>query len=65
MPPRERRDDITVKIGAALYRKAKMVAAFRDLSLAEYLTEVLEKPVARDYEKLIEQMRAGENGDSA
>jgi hypothetical protein len=58
--PREKRNDISVKIGAAVYRKAKMIAAYRDITLAEYLTALLEKPVDRDYEKLKEQMTSDE-----
>jgi hypothetical protein len=56
--PREKRNDISVKIEAAIYRRAKMVAAYRDITLAEYLSALLEKPVDRDYQKLTEQMSA-------
>jgi hypothetical protein len=52
--PRERRNDIAVKIDAAVYRKAKLIAAYRDVTLAEYLTDLLEKPVNRDFQKLKE-----------
>jgi hypothetical protein len=57
-----KRDDVTVKITAAIYRKAKMVATYRGMPLAEYLSETLKKPVDRDFHKLREEM--GRNGES-
>lgn len=61
-PKRERpkRDDVTVKIEARIYRKAKMTAAYRGVHLAEYLSEVLEKPVERDYQQTRTAMDAEE-----
>jgi predicted HicB family RNase H-like nuclease len=57
-PPmaKDKRDDITVKIAARVFRKAKMIAAFRDVSLQDYLSEVLARPVDRDYKKMREEM---------
>lgn len=54
--PRPKRDDVTVKIDSKVYRQAKMVAAFRDIPIAEYLTDLLVKPVERDYQKLRQEM---------
>jgi hypothetical protein len=45
------RRDVTVKIAADLAKDAKIVAAFRDLSLAEYLSETLRPLVAGDLKK--------------
>jgi hypothetical protein len=53
---RQKRDDTSVKIGTATYRKAKMIAAYRGVPIAEYLTSLLEKPVERDYQKLRQQI---------
>ena len=58
--PREKRDDVTVKIDAKVQHKAKMIAAYRNKPLAEYLTELLKSPVERDYEKLRKEM--GQDG---
>jgi hypothetical protein len=43
-----RRNDAAVKIDAELVRKAKVVASFKDMSLAEYLSEVLRPIIDRD-----------------
>ena len=58
---REKRDDITVKIGRKVFKKAKMVAAYRDIPLAQYLTDLLDKPVDRDYAAMKKEM--GEEED--
>jgi hypothetical protein len=44
-----RRSDVAVKIDTEVVRQAKVVAAFRGLSLAEYLSETLRPAVSRDY----------------
>lgn len=46
----------TVKILRAIYRKAKMVAAHTDRDLSEYLSSLLEKPVDRDYRKMLSEL---------
>jgi hypothetical protein len=62
-----KRDDVTVKLDAEVVRLAKIVAAYRDTSVAEYLSEVLMPVVQRDLEQ--EQARtksrttAGARGD--
>jgi hypothetical protein len=48
-PPRS---DIAVKIDELVYRRAKAVSGFRGITLAEYLSELLDGPVARDFEQL-------------
>jgi hypothetical protein len=49
---RPKRDDVTVKVAASVYKKAKLVAAHREITLAEYLSEILEKPVERDFNRM-------------
>jgi hypothetical protein len=44
-----RRTDVAVKIDAEVVRQAKVVAAFRGISLAEYLSETSRPAVQRDY----------------
>jgi hypothetical protein len=57
MPPRRaKRDDIAVKIDATIYHKARVIASYRHVPLAAYLSEMLQKPVDRDYLKIQEQM---------
>lgn len=53
---RKKRDDTTVKISTAVYKKAKMVASYRGIPLAELLSDLLEKPVEREYQKVKESM---------
>lgn len=43
--PRPKRDDIPVKMDAGVVHICKIVAAYRNISLAEYLSETM-KPVA-------------------
>jgi hypothetical protein len=57
--PRPKRDDIAVKIAAPLYRKAKVIAAHRGVTIAEYLSSLLDKPLERDYQKFRREV-AGE-----
>jgi hypothetical protein len=52
------RKDVTTKIDGAIHRKAKIIAGNRNVSLAEYLSELLRGPVDRDYMR--ELKRAGE-----
>jgi len=56
MSGRKKREDTTVKIATRVYIKAKRVATYRDLPLAEYLTDLLEKLVDRDYGRMREAM---------
>jgi hypothetical protein len=46
--PMTRRNDVAVKIDAEVTRIAKIVAAHKDISLAEYLSETLKPIVERD-----------------
>jgi len=50
MSKRRRRNDLTVKIAAAIHSKARMIALDRRIPLAEYLSALLEQPVERDYQ---------------
>jgi hypothetical protein len=40
------RNDVSVKLDAAVAREAKLVATYRGVALAEYISEVL-KPIVR------------------
>jgi hypothetical protein len=50
-PPMAKRNDVTVKMDADVVKDAKVVAALKGLSLAEYLTEVVRPVVAEEFEK--------------
>ena len=51
-----KRNDVTVKLDADAVRLAKIVAAYREVSVAEYLSDVLLPIVQRDLEQ--EQAKA-------
>lgn len=57
--PMTRRNDVTVKIDADVTREAKMVAASRDQSLAEYLSGVLRPIVRQDLERATGELFKG------
>jgi hypothetical protein len=50
-PTMAKRNDVTVKVDAEVVATAKMVAASREVSLAEYLSEVLRPLVKRDLDQ--------------
>lgn len=49
--PMARRNDTAVKIDTEVVAEAKMVAASRGLSLAEYMSEILRPIVHRDLQE--------------
>jgi hypothetical protein len=53
------RDDVTVKMDAQTVRKAKMVAAGRGITLAEYLTQIVRPVVDRDLEEETKRVLSG------
>lgn len=51
LEPAVARNDVTVKLDAHVAKEAKMVAAAREITLAEYLSEILRPIVHKDLEK--------------
>lgn len=51
-----KRNDETVRVDADVLRQARLVAASKDLSLAEYLSNALRPIVTSDYRELAESM---------
>lgn len=47
--PRIKRNDITCKIDAEIVRKARTIAAYRGIPLAQYLSEKLRKDVDHEF----------------
>jgi hypothetical protein len=47
-----KRNDVSVKIDAAVYRKVKTVAAWQGISVAEYLSRVAAPAADRDMAKM-------------
>jgi reverse gyrase len=50
------RDDISVKLDAQTARKAKLVATNRGITLAEYLTSIVEPVATRDLKEEMGRM---------
>lgn len=55
--PMARRNDVAVKIDAEVVRKARIVAAYKGLALAEYVSELMRPLVERDLEHEQEKER--------
>jgi hypothetical protein len=49
--PMTKRNDVPVKLDAEVVRVAKIAAAYKDMSLAEYLSERLRPLVSQDVEQ--------------
>ena len=46
--PMVRRNDVSVKLDADVVRKAKIVAAIKDMTIAQYLSDILAEKVEQD-----------------
>lgn len=57
------RDDRTARIDSTVLGWADMVAKAKGITLAEYLTETLSAPVARDFARVMEDMKSMKGGD--
>ena len=58
-PKTSERDDGTARIDRAILAKAQMVAKGRNISVAEYLSGVLQAPVDRDFLREMKKLSAG------
>lgn len=54
-----KRDDVAVKVDRTLADKAKLVAARRGLTMAEYLSDLIRAPIERDFTKTVREMEGG------
>jgi hypothetical protein len=55
------RDDVAVKIARPIWRRAGAVAAFRGISLAEYLSSALAPIVSKDFDSLSREGKVDAN----
>ena len=60
--PMAKRNDVPVKVDADVIRTAKIAAAYKGLSLAEYLSETLRPIVSRDVEHEHAKVAAAKKG---
>jgi hypothetical protein len=59
-PKTSERDDGTARIDNGILRKAKLIASSRNVTVAEYLSSVLQAPVDRDFLKEMKNLERGE-----
>jgi hypothetical protein len=58
-PKSSDRDDVSVKLARDLVEKATMIKTHNKLaSVAEYLSELLREPIARDWLKMVRELEA-------
>jgi hypothetical protein len=59
------RNDVSVKIDAAVYRLARTAASWKGMSVAEYLSEVVRPIASRDVAKIDKEARKSSGSASA
>lgn len=52
----KKRNDRAVKVEAEIIRKAQTICAYRVITLAEYLSEILRPVVERDFEQFSQEL---------
>lgn len=50
MPRKPKRNDRAVKVEAEIIRQAQTICSYREVTLAEYLSDILRSVVAKDFE---------------
>ncbi len=60
--PMTKRNDVSVKMDAAVVDDARIAASFKGMSLAEYLSETLRPIVARDIDEGYALRKRGAKG---
>jgi hypothetical protein len=57
-PRQMARNDTAVKIETDIVRQARLIAARRNITVAEYLSEILRATVVKDYRQAVRDMAA-------
>jgi hypothetical protein len=57
-PKSSERDDVTVRLDRLIARRAKAVADYRGITLAEFLSELARGPVDREFAKMVREMQS-------
>jgi hypothetical protein len=52
----EKRTDVPVRIDTEVVKDARLVAAYRDVSLAQYISDLIRPLVARDVDELQKEL---------
>jgi hypothetical protein len=59
MPRAPKRNDLSAKIAADIHRKAGVIAEYRGMPLAKFLSDLLREPVDVEYQKMTKDMAKG------
>lgn len=57
-PRRSERDDVTVKLDRTLVGKARLVAAYKGVSVAELLSDMAKAPLDKAYAAILRELDA-------
>ena len=57
--PRVDRDDVTVKLDRVMASRAKAIANFRGIPVAELLSDIVRVPIDKAYAQMIRELDAG------
>jgi hypothetical protein len=57
-PKRSERQDVSVKINQTIVGRAKLIAKYRGISVAELLSDLLEVPLDRAYLQMLRELEA-------
>ena len=58
-PRSSERQDVSIKFDKTLAGKARLISQGRGISMAEYLTEMTQPIIDRDYAKLMRELESG------
>jgi hypothetical protein len=59
-PKTSERQDVSIKFDRGLARKARMIAEARNVSMAEYLSEMTRPIIDRDYLKVMRELEGSD-----
>jgi hypothetical protein len=56
--PESGRNDVPAKIDKSVVEMGKAIARYKGISLAEFLSDILEGPVSKEYAKMLREIDA-------
>lgn len=62
MAPKKKPDTDSIRIKSKIVKQARMVAAARDISLPEYLAQLLDPLVERDLQEILQRLTSRRAG---
>jgi hypothetical protein len=55
-PKTSDRDDVTIRVNRAIAHKARVIAAQRQITIAELITEILQQPIDRAFASVVREI---------